>query len=162
MSHQPAPHPYLALMESAAAYVTDVQPPAKTPEDVVAIMRPLVQAEKQEVVWLLSCTTRQHVCDISVIHRGTINSSLVSPRDVFRAALEKNAAAIIVVHNHPSGDPSPTVEDITVTQALIAAGNLLHIQVMDHVIIGIRNTETTSSQDWYSLRKQGVVEFKEL
>jgi DNA repair protein RadC len=70
------------------------------------------------------------------VSRGTLDSTLVHPREVFKAALLSNSAAIVVCHNHPSGDPTPTTDDIDVTRRLVATGELLGIPVLDHIVVG--------------------------
>ncbi|HMJ90339.1 MAG TPA: JAB domain-containing protein, partial [Candidatus Acidoferrum sp.] len=87
------------------------------------------------------------------ISDGTLDTILVHPREVFRSAITANAAAIILVHNHPSGDPTPSEADIKVTRDLIRAGQLLKIDLLDHVILG-RATEQRP-KDWSSLRELG-------
>lgn len=77
------------------------------------------------------------------VSRGILNASLVHPREVFRVAIALNAAALILVHNHPSGDPTPSPDDRAVTQQLVAAGRLLDIPVIDHIIVGHRGRYTS-------------------
>ena len=81
---------------------------------------------------------------IADVYRGSLNSSLVRVAEVFKEAVRVNAASIIVAHNHPSGDPTPSTEDIRVTEQIVAAGKLLEVEVLDHLVIGER--------DWVSLR----------
>ena len=110
--------------------------PLRCPQDVFEFMRPFVAQESAETVWALPLTS-QHCCAAPfVITRGILNSSLVHPREVFRSMIAANAAAVVLVHNHPSGDPSPSADDRQVTSQLVAAGRLLDIPVHDHVIIG--------------------------
>jgi len=91
-----------------------------------------------EVFWILALDSQSQVLLDSpiVITRGILNSSLIHPREVFRAAIVAGAAGVILVHNHPSGDPTPSADDRAVTQQLVAAGRLLDLPVYDHVIIG--------------------------
>lgn len=108
-----------------------------SPETVVRFMRPYVEREEVEVFWLLALNTRATVIwnrPLSVT-RGLLDSALVHPREVFRLATHANAAGVIAVHNHPSGDPTPSAEDRAVTRQLVAAGQLLDIPVHDHLII---------------------------
>ena len=108
-----------------------------SPESVVRFMRPYVDREEVEVFWLLALNTRATVIwnrPLSVT-RGLLDSALVHPREVFRLAIHANAAGVIAVHNHPSGDPTPSIEDRAVTRQLVAAGQLLDIPVHDHLII---------------------------
>lgn len=87
-------------------------------------------------LFVLLLNTQHAVVREIVVTRGTLDSSLVHPREVFRAAIADNAAAVILVHNHPSGDPTPSAEDRQVTRQLTGAGQLLGIPVVDHVVIG--------------------------
>jgi DNA repair protein RadC len=92
------------------------------------------QAKEHFIALLLS--TKNHVIAQAIISVGSLNASIVHPRELFREAISHSAAAVILVHNHPSGDPTPSQEDICLTKQLIEAGNLLNISVLDHVIIG--------------------------
>lgn len=110
----------------------------RQPRDVFALMAPFAAQESAESFWILPLDSQHRVCvgGPIVITRGILNSSLVSPREVFRAAIAANAAAIVLCHNHPSGDPTPSVDDKLVTSQLLAAGKVLDIPVHDHVIVG--------------------------
>jgi len=84
----------------------------------------------------LCVTTKHRVIAYHEVSRGTLDSTLVHPREVFKAAILANAAAIIVCHNHPSGAPSPSPDDVELTRRLVATGNLLGIDVLDHIVVG--------------------------
>jgi DNA repair protein RadC len=86
-----------------------------------------------------------------------VDASLIHPREVFRKAIQGNCAAVIIVHNHPSGDPTPSAEDVRVTRQLVQAGRIVGIKVVDHVVIGRRVAERRS--DHVSLREAGLVDF---
>ena len=109
-----------------------------SPADVYQFMKPFAEREEVEVLWILALDTQHRVIRDSpiVITRGLLNSSPVHPREVFRPAILLNAAAIIVAHVHPSGDPTPSADDRTVTAKLVEAGRLLDLPVYDHVIVG--------------------------
>lgn len=92
--------------------------------------------QKQEHMKLLMLNTKTMLIGESDISKGTVNASLVSPRELFIEALEKNAVSIILLHNHPSGDPTPSKEDILITRRIYEAGNLIGIELLDHIIIG--------------------------
>ena len=100
-------------------------------------MSPFAKRELTERFWILALNAQHAVIknDPIVITSGLVNSSLVHPREVFRAAVVAGASAVILVHNHPSGDPTPSAEDRAITDTLIAAGRLLDIPVHDHVIV---------------------------
>jgi len=105
------------------------------PQDVARVLGYL-RAEEVEVVVVLALDVRSRVTGLVEITRGLVSSSLVHPREVFRNALALGAVGIIVAHNHPSGDPTPSAEDHAVTRQLVAAGQLLDLPVYDHVILG--------------------------
>ena len=110
----------------------------RSPRDVYERMAPYAERETAEVFWLL-CLNAQHQLirgAPEAITRGILNSSLVHPREVFICAILARAAAVILCHNHPSGDPTPSADDRNVTDQLVAAGRMLDIPVHDHVIIG--------------------------
>lgn len=108
------------------------------------------EVEHFQVVLL---NTRRKLIRVVEITQGTLDSVLVHPREVFRAAVAHHASAIVLVHNHPSGDPTPSEADIKVTRDLIRAGKILRIDVLDHVILG--QTTEDRSRDFASLRELG-------
>jgi len=112
--------------------------PIRSPRDVFAFMAPYAEREVGESFWILPLDSQHRLIGAgpTVITRGILNSSLVHPREVFLAAIAASAAAVILVHNHPSGDPTPSADDRLVTEQLVAAGRLLDIPVHDHVIVG--------------------------
>ena len=124
-----------------------------TPERVADLLREenrLYTVENFQVVFL---NTRRRLIAVQNISQGTLDTILAHPREVFAAAISRRAAAIILAHNHPSGDPSPSEADIKVTRDLIRAGQLLRIDVLDHVILGKRTEERP--RDFLSLRELG-------
>lgn len=106
------------------------------PEDVYAFASPRYRHEHKEHFAVMSLSTKNHILALNDISVGTLNGSMVHPREVFEEAIVRHAAAIILIHNHPSGDPSPSREDIQVTQRMVKAGKVMDIPVLDHVIIG--------------------------
>lgn len=114
----------------------DLRAPIRSPRDGVAVLRPMFEAEDVEVFVVLSLDAQHKLIAAQEVTRGLVNSSLVAPREVFRLAIAMNASALILAHNHPSGDPTPSAEDRVVTAQLVAAGRLLDIPVHDHLIIG--------------------------
>jgi DNA repair protein RadC len=107
----------------------------REPQDVVRLLQPQLRDLPVEEFHLLALDSQSQVLRTVLVTRGLLNSSLVHPREVFRPAIAEAAAGIIVVHNHPSGDPTPSAEDRTVTRQLAAAGSLLDLPLYDHVII---------------------------
>lgn len=106
-----------------------------------------------ESFMVLLLNTRRRIKGFLVVSNGTLDTLLVMPREVFRPAIVANAAAIVLLHNHPSGEPTPSESDIKVTRDLIKAGNLLKIEVLDHVIMG--HATPQSPKDFCSLRELG-------
>jgi len=106
------------------------------PQDAVAVLAPILEREAVEVMGVLWLTTKHQIIGYHELGRGVLDSCLVHPRDVFKIALLANAAGIILGHNHPSGDPAPSADDLTLTRRLTEAGRLLGIDLLDHVIIG--------------------------
>lgn len=124
-----------------------------TPDRVAALLREENRLYEVECFQVVMLNTRRRLIRVEKLSQGTLDTLLVHPREVFRSAIAAGAAAIVIVHNHPSGDPSPSEQDIKVTRDLIRAGHLLKIEVLDHVILG-RRTETRA-QDFVSLRELG-------
>lgn len=112
------------------------RPVVHSPEDAADLVQYEMSALDQEQLRVITLNTRNHVLGIKTIYQGSLNSSQVRIGELFRPAVRENAAALIIVHNHPSGDPSPSPDDIAITKAIIDAGKLLDIQVLDHLIIG--------------------------
>ena len=106
------------------------------PKDAAAAFMAVLQDEPAEVFAMICLTTKHRVIAYHEVSRGTLDATLVHPREVFKAALLANAAAIIVSHNHPSGDPTPSADDVDLTRRLAAAGDLLGISLLDHIVIG--------------------------
>jgi len=129
----------LAAFEIASRLAAEGRPVApriREPEDVAHLFQPRLRDLQVEEFHLLALDSQSQVLRQVLVTRGLLNSSLVHPREVFRAAIAEAAAGIIVVHNHPSGDPTPSAEDRTVTRQLAEAGRLLDLPLYDHVIIG--------------------------
>lgn len=113
------------------------QPAIHGPQDAADLVMYEMSALEQEELWVILLDTRNRVLKIESLYRGSLNSSQVRIGEVFKAAIKRNAAAIIVVHNHPSGDPTPSPDDIALTRAVIQAGKLMDVEVLDHLIIGL-------------------------
>ena len=120
----------------------------RSPEDVANLLMADMSVLDQEQLRVLHLTSKNHVISISEVYKGNVNTSLIRPSELFREAVRENCPAIIVVHNHPSGDPEPSREDITVTEQIVAAGRVLNIEVLDHIIIG--------RQRYESLKERGL------
>ena len=105
-----------------------------SPEDIADIFVPMLQDELKEK-FIVVCLNSANKIKMEIISIGSLNSSVVHPREVFKVAIDNNSANIILLHNHPSGNPEPSKEDISVTEKLVEAGKILNIEVFDHIII---------------------------
>lgn len=121
------------------------------PEDAVNAINTILNLdnEAQEVLVTLMLNTKNDIIGVQEITRGSLSASIVHPREVFKAAILHNAASIILAHNHPSGNPTASREDIAVTDRIVKAGKLLDIPLLDHVIIG--------DPAFVSLKEKGIV-----
>jgi DNA repair protein RadC len=108
----------------------------RTPQDAAQFLLPTFGARTSEAFGVVLLDTRHCVLRTSVLSTGTVNATVVEPRDVFREAMLGSATAVVVFHNHPSGDPSPSQDDVTLTRRLTAAGALMGIEVVDHIVLG--------------------------
>ena len=124
-----------------------------TPDRIADLLREDNRLAGVETFQVVLLNTRRRLLRVEKISDGTLDTLLVHPREVFRVAITAGAAGIILVHTHPSGDPTPSEADIKVTRDLIRAGQLLKIEVLDHVILGRKSQER--SKDWASLRELG-------
>ncbi len=133
-------------------------PMVTTPEQAAAVLRERARILQHEVFWALMLDTKNRLIgEPQQISEGTLNSSLVHPRELFKRALQHSCAAVILAHNHPSGDPAPSAEDIKVTKQLVGAGEVMGIKVLDHIVIGHRRHHAHT--DFFSLREAGLVNF---
>lgn len=129
-----------------------------TPERLVTWLRPGLAASLRfnidtENLGIIALNTRRRPIGFEIISNGSLDTLLVHPREVFKPAILLNAAAIVLFHNHPSGDPTPSEADIKITQELIRASQLIKIELLDHVILG--TTAHDRPKDWSSLREMG-------
>ena len=151
---------YTQVMEQCAAYLRCNTDPIREPPDAYKLVLPVLQAATQNAqeafgVILLN-TKNRAICPPVICTMGLLDSSPVHPREIFRAAVRESAASVILVHNHPSGDPTPSKEDIEITRRLVEAARILGIRIVDHVICG-RPTEV--SPGYISLREKNLVAF---
>lgn len=107
-----------------------------SPSAAAEALQQILEHEAVEVCGMLCLTSRRGLVGYHELSRGTLDATAVHPREVFKVALLANARALIVGHNHPSGDPTPTAEDLAVTRRLVSVGSLLGVDVLDHIIIG--------------------------
>ena len=142
-----------ALARKMAEDLQRESPVLDNPEAIVQLLREQNLVKNVETLQVLLLNTRRRLIRVEPVTDGTIDTLLVHPREVFKAAIAANAAAVVLAHNHPSGDPTPSEADIKVTRDLIRAGQLLKIDVLDHVIIGRATAER--AKDYSSLRELG-------
>jgi DNA repair protein RadC len=114
----------------------DERPAISSPADAAALVQYEMQALEKEHLRVILLDTRNRVIQIKDAFQGSVNSSVVRVAKVFTPAVRRNATSVIVVHNHPSGDPSPSPEDVAITRRMVEAGKLMKISVLDHIIIG--------------------------
>ncbi len=125
------------------------RPVIASPADVAHLVGSEMAFLPQEEFWVLLLDVRNRVMRVHRLYRGSLNRATVRVAEVFREAIRENAAAVIAVHNHPSGDPTPSPQDVALTRTLAEAGKLLEIPLLDHVIIGLGR--------WVSLKERGLM-----
>lgn len=126
----------------------DERPTIHSPADAAALVQYEMSALPQEHLRVINLDTRNRVINIEKLYVGSLNASTVRVGEIFKPAIQRTAAAIIVLHNHPSGDPTPSPEDVALTRAIVQAGKLLDIDVLDHLVIG--------QGKWVSLKERGL------
>ena len=124
------------------------RPAVNSPADAAALVSYEMSALEQEHLRVILLDIRNRVLDIVEVYHGSVNSSQVRVGEVFKEAVRRNAPALIVVHNHPSGDPTPSPDDVAVTRAMLQAGKLLDVDLLDHLVIG--------DGRWVSLKERGL------
>jgi len=139
----------LELANRLAGLQTEVRQTIHRPEDAANLLMTEMRWLQQEYFRILLLNTKHHVLGAPTVFVGSLNTSVVHPREIFKEAIRHSAAAVILVHNHPSGDPAPSAEDIAVSKRLAEAGKLMDIAVLDHIIIG--------DGRYVSLKDQGIL-----
>jgi DNA repair protein RadC len=143
-------HAAIELGRRLATLQPAERPVVRSPRDVVNLVYSQMANQDQERLRVLLLNTKNHVVANREVYRGTLNSSTVRVAELFRDAIRENCAALIVVHNHPSGDPTPSPEDIRVTAEAVKAGQILDIEVLDHIIVG------STRERYVSLKERGL------
>lgn len=141
------------LAQRMAQEIQCEAPLLDTPQRIADLLREANRLYDVEHFQVLLLNTRRRLIRLEEISQGTLDTILVHPREVFKLAIAANASALILAHNHPSGDPTPSDADIKVTRDLIRAGHLLKIEVLDHIILGRRTEERP--RDFVSLKELG-------
>ncbi len=126
----------LELARRTTVYSGQQHPVIKTPDDAAALVMEEMKHFDREHFRAILLNTKNRVIGTDRVSVGTLNSSVVHPRELFRNAIKRGAASIILLHNHPSGDPTPSREDKDITRRVMEAGNIIGIEVLDHIIIG--------------------------
>lgn len=121
----------------------------RSPQDVASLLTEDMRYLQKEHFVCLFLNTKNHVIGQETLSMGSLNASIVHPREVFRAAIKRSSASIVCAHNHPSGDPTPSPEDIQITKRLVQAGDIVGIDVLDHIVIG--------DQRFVSLKELGLM-----
>jgi DNA repair protein RadC len=124
------------------------RPAINSPADAAALVQYEMSALEQEHLRVMLLDRRNRVLETVEVYKGSVNSSQVRVGELFKQAVRKNASALIVIHNHPSGDPTPSPDDVAVTRAIVQAGKLLDVEVLDHLVIGHGR--------WISLKERGL------
>lgn len=140
-----------AALELGRRLITDAldeRPQIRAPADAANLLMPEMALLEQEHMRVMILDTRNRVITTVTVYVGSLNTSVVRVGELFREAIRLNAAGVIIAHNHPSGDPSPSPEDVSVTRHIIQAGQMLDIEVLDHVVIG--------RQRFVSLKERGL------
>jgi DNA repair protein RadC len=126
----------------------DSRPTIHSPADAAQILMPMLAHRDQEYLMVMALDTRNRMLNLCEVYHGSLNSSVVRVGELFMPALRLNAASMLIAHNHPSNDPSPSPEDVMVTRSIVEAGKLLDIAVLDHLVIGLSR--------WVSLKEKGL------
>ena len=124
------------------------RPAINSPADAAALVQYEMSALEQEHLRVILLDRRNRVMETVDVYKGSVNSSQVRVGEIFKEAVRKNSSALIVIHNHPSGDPTPSPDDVAVTRAIVQAGKLLDVEVLDHLVIG--------QGKWVSLKERGL------
>lgn len=120
----------------------------KSPADVAKLFMVEMMALDQEELWVAALDTKNRLIKVAKVYRGSVNTAMIRVGEVFKEALRLNAASVVIAHNHPSSDPSPSSEDILVTRQIVEAGKLLDVEVLDHLVL--------AGNRYISLRERGL------
>ncbi len=120
----------------------------RTPADAAQLLMAEMSALEQEQMRVVLLNTKNHVVGVSMVYQGSVHTTVIRVGELFREAIRRNCAGIVVAHNHPSGDSNPSPEDTALTREIVKAGQLLDIHVLDHLVIG--------TQRWVSLKERGL------
>jgi DNA repair protein RadC len=140
----------LEVSRRSSLWAAGERPLVSQPEDVVELCGPQMRGRDKEHFWALALNTKNRLIETIEVSVGSLNASIVHPRELYKEAVTLSAASLVVVHNHPSGDATPSGADIQLTERLVKAGDVIGIELLDHVIIGEGGSHT-------SLRELGLM-----
>ena len=146
---------YRAVMEAFANYVSVQRPLVQSPEDTARLMRPVLTPCEQEQIHALLLDAKNGLIADALLTTGLADRTQIAPREAFRQAIRENCSRILLVHNHPSGDPTPSAQDIAATRQLVEAGKIIGIEILDHVVLGTRTD--TRLKDFVSFRQENLL-----
>ena len=146
---------YRQIMDAFAEYIVETRPKLEAPGDVAELMRPVFAGRKQEEFHVLLLDTKHRLIADELVTVGLLDRSQIHPREVFRSAIRESCSRVILTHNHPSGDPTPSSQDIESTNTLVAAGKIIGIDVLDHIILGRRSE--SRPRDYLSFREENLL-----
>jgi len=150
------PLDYRQLMAAAAEFVAEERPQVESPAALAALLRPLTQTGiEQEHFWVILLNAKNRVCHIHLATLGLVDRAQVHAREIFREAIRHSASRIVLAHNHPSGDPTPSPQDIACTRSMVEAGKIIGIDVLDHVVLG--HATASRPKDFLSLREENLM-----
>lgn len=155
MSTTDQQHDYRMVCDAFARYVADERPMASSPANVADLMRPVLAHRTQEEMHVLLLDAKNRVLAQVLVSIGLVDRSHIHAREVFRRAIQENCARLVICHNHPSGDPCPSAPDIECTRNLVNAGKIIGIEVMDHIVLGVRTA--SRPRDYISFREENLL-----
>lgn len=126
-------------------YTPEERPLITSPQDVANLVQYKMAGLEQEELWVILLDSRNHHMRTEQLYRGSLNSSSVRPAEIYKSGIRHNAASLIIVHNHPSGDPSPSPEDIHLTRMLVETGQMLEMPILDHIVVGTKGVTSIKS-----------------
>ncbi len=144
-----------ALASRLATHIQKETKKINSPDDAVNYLRELFRGKNQEELRVVLLTTKNTIIRNELVTVGLLDRSQAHAREVFRSAVQSSAAKIILAHNHPSGDPNPSEHDLECTKNLVAAGNIIGIEIIDHIILGTRCEER--NKDYYSFKENKIL-----
>lgn len=160
MKLRTSPYKVRVMLVREKAQEKRARPIIKSPDDVYNLIGKDIRYLDREAMYTIYLDSRNKVLGTEMISLGTLNANLIHPRELFKGAILISAASIILVHNHPSGEPAPSEDDIEITKRVVKAGKILGIDVLDHVIIGNGTGEYLSLKEYSQKKKENLFDEK--